>query len=176
MESPNSFFSRLRRLGPSSGGRLTKEKIGTVVLLLLIGGLSLLAPILAPTGPEQAVGTFLALAGVLELHHSFRLVKDGARRAAYASSGITILMGILLINTVFLAKASLVLLVAGAFLVNGVQSALAAWRAGPDEALRRRQIASAAGNAAGAAAVLLLRGVLPLWTVPIAGGLRIFGT
>lgn len=176
MPNPGELWARTRITIQSAVRFLTKDKLGTGTLLLILGCVALLAPVFDSTEPEQTVGVALAISGVLELLHSFRLVKREAQRAVYVSGGITILLGILMINSPFLAKGSLILFVVGAFLTHGIQSAFAARRSGKDRALRKRQIGIALGNAAGIVSVLFVRVFFPALTVGIAGSLRIFGT
>ncbi len=125
----------------------------------------------------QLVGVLLMLAGVLEGLHSFRRVSQAARRRAYASAGVTLFMGLLVLNAPLLAGTALTLLLAASFLVDGVQGAFDLWRRQADRRTTLTRALAVVGNVAVAGLLLVLWWrAFPAWIVALAGGLRIFGT
>jgi 3',5'-cyclic AMP phosphodiesterase CpdA len=117
------------------------------------------------------------LAGVLEGLHSFRRVSQAARRRAYASAGVTLFMGLLVLNAPLLAGTALTLLLAASFLVDGVQGAFDLWRRQADRRTTLTRALAVVGNVAVAGLLLVLWWrAFPAWIVALAGGLRIVGT
>jgi 3',5'-cyclic AMP phosphodiesterase CpdA len=119
----------------------------------------------------------LMVAGVLEGLHSFRRVSQAARRRAYVSAGVTLFMGLLVLNAPLLAGTALTLLLAASFFVDGVQGALELRRQQGDRRTTLTHALAVAGNVAVAGLLLgLWWRTSPTWTIALAGGLRIFGT
>lgn len=133
-----------------------RERLGLGTAALVLAGLAAIAPLLLGPSSLQLVGTLLIVAGVLEGLHSFRRVSQRARRAAYASAALTVLMGLLILGAPLLAGTGLTLLLAGSFLVDAFQRAGDLWRRGENSA-RVALVLTVLGNV-GAAAVLLLCG------------------
>ena len=67
-------------------------------VLVVLGGLAILAPLMAGANAESRVGLVLIVAAVIELYHGFRRSSDGGRRAAWQSGAVTVLMGILILG------------------------------------------------------------------------------
>jgi uncharacterized membrane protein HdeD (DUF308 family)/3',5'-cyclic AMP phosphodiesterase CpdA len=131
------------------------------------------------SGPSalQLVGALLMVAGVLEGLHSFRRVSQSARRWAYASAGLTLFMGLLVLSAPLMAGTALTLLLAVSFLVDGVQGALALGRQAEDRRTTLTRALAVAGNLAVAGLLLVLWWrTSTAWAIALAGGLRIFGT
>src|SRR5262245_64233647 len=105
-----------------------RERLGLGTAALVLAGLAAIAPLLLGPSSLQLVGTLLIVAGVLEGLHSFRRVSQQARRAAYASAALTVLMGLLVLGAPLLAGTGLTLLLAGSFLVDAFQRAGDLWR------------------------------------------------
>jgi uncharacterized membrane protein HdeD (DUF308 family) len=87
----------------------TRRRNITGLIVVIFGILTLLAPL----GHEEVVGgragLLLVLTAILEFVHGFRRAKREQQRSAWVSSAITLAMGILLLNTPFLASKALVL-------------------------------------------------------------------
>ena len=153
---------------------MERERLGLGSVALVLAGLAAAAPLLLGPSALQLVGALLIVAGVLDGLHSFRRVSRPAQRSAYASAGLTVLMGLLVLGAPLLVGTALTLLLAGSFLVDGFQRAAE---------LRRRKengtpvalVLATLGNLAAAALLLLLWRTSPTWTASLAGALRIFG-
>jgi 3',5'-cyclic AMP phosphodiesterase CpdA/uncharacterized membrane protein HdeD (DUF308 family) len=118
----------------------------------------------------------LMVAGVLEGLHSFRRVSPAARRWAYASAGLTLFMGLLVLSAPLLAGTALTLLLAASFFVDGVQGALELWRRKDDRRATLTLAIAVIGNVVAAGLLVALWWRVSLtWTIALAGGLRIFG-
>jgi uncharacterized membrane protein HdeD (DUF308 family) len=151
------------------------ERLGLGTFAFFLAGLVAVSPLLLGRSSLQLVGTLLIVAGVLEGLHSFRRVSRPAQRSAYASAGLTVLMGLLVLGAPLLVGTALTLLLAGSFLVDGVQRAGDLWRRGENRAPVALVLA-VVGNLAAAALLLILWATSATWTAALAGALRIFGT
>ncbi|HET7876013.1 MAG TPA: DUF308 domain-containing protein, partial [Methylomirabilota bacterium] len=153
-----------------------RERFGLGTVALVLAGLAAAAPLLSGATSLQLVGALLIVAGVLEGLHSFRRVSETARRWAYASAGLTLFMGLLVLNAPLLAGTGLTLLLAASFFVDGVQGALALWRQREDRQTTLTRTLAVLGNVAVAGLLLWLWWrTSPAWAIALAGGLRIFG-
>jgi len=132
------------------------------------------APLLLGPSSLPVVGALLMVAGLLEVLHSFRRVRQDVRRSAYASAGLTFLMGLLVLAAPALAGTGLTILLAASFLVDALQRAVELWR-GRDRRATLTLALAVAGNVAMAIFLLVLWRRSTTWTIAIAGALRIVG-
>jgi uncharacterized membrane protein HdeD (DUF308 family)/3',5'-cyclic AMP phosphodiesterase CpdA len=154
-----------------------RERLGLGTAALVLAGLAAVAPLLSGPSSLQLLGMLLMVAGVLEGLHSFRRVSQAARRRAYVSTGVTLFMGLLVLNAPLLAGTALTLLLAASFFVDGVQGALELRRQPGDRRTTLTRALAVVGNVAVAGFLLVLWWrTSPTWTIALAGGLRIFGT
>ena len=84
-------------------------------VLCVLGGLALLAPLMAGSNAEARVGLLLLLAAVTELYHGFRRSSEEGRKAAWQSGAVTVLMGILVLNSDTLIFSAFLLFLGGWF-------------------------------------------------------------
>jgi uncharacterized membrane protein HdeD (DUF308 family)/3',5'-cyclic AMP phosphodiesterase CpdA len=151
-----------------------RERFGLGTFALVLAGLAAAAPILVGPGALRLVGTLLMVAGLLEVLHCFRRVRQDVQRSTYVGAGLTFLMGLLVLAAPALAETALTLLLGASFVIDAVQRAVE---------LRRRQdrrtaltiALSVAGNVAMALLLLALWRRTLVWTIAIAGALRIVG-
>jgi uncharacterized membrane protein HdeD (DUF308 family) len=170
---------RARHVGPiANPARHTveRERLGLGTVALVLAGLAAAAPLLAGSAASLLVGALLVLAGVLEGLHSFRRVSQAARRSAYASAALTLLMGLLLLGAPLLAGTGLTLLLAASFFIDGVQRAFELGRGQRNRRATLMIALAVVGNLAVAGLLLVLWRTLLSWTIALAGGLRIFGS
>ena len=146
-------------------------------VLVVLGGLAILAPLMAGANAESRVGLVLIVAAVIELYHGFRRSSDGGRRAAWQSGAVTVLMGILILNSDTLIFSAFLLFLGGWFAFDAIRFLM--WgignKASPRGALLT-WILPALGNAAVATFILFQYNRAPSWIVSAVGALRIFGT
>jgi uncharacterized membrane protein HdeD (DUF308 family)/3',5'-cyclic AMP phosphodiesterase CpdA len=147
------------------------------VVLCALGGLAILAPLMAGANAESRVGLLLLLAAVIELYHGFRRSSSEARTAAWQSGAITLLMGVLVLNSDSLIFSAFLLFLGGWFALDAIRYVVWGLRnkTSPRGALLT-WILPALGNAAVAAFILLQYPKAPSWIVSAAGAMRIFGT
>src|SRR5262252_2976671 len=114
------------------------------------------------------------LAGLLEALHCYRRVRQDVQRSGYASAGLTFAMGLLVLAAPALAETALTGLLGASFVIDAVQRAV--------ELRRRRDRRTTltiwlaiAGNVAMAILLLVLWRRTTVWTIAIAGALRIVG-
>jgi 3',5'-cyclic AMP phosphodiesterase CpdA/uncharacterized membrane protein HdeD (DUF308 family) len=156
---------------PQAGER---ERFGLGTFALVLAGLAAAAPLLLGPGALRLVGILLMVAGLLEALHCFRRARQDVQRSGYASAGLTLAMGLLVLGAPALAETALILLLGLSFVIDAVQQAV--------ELRRRRDrrttltIALAiAGNVAMAVFLLALWKGSTIWIVAITGALRILG-
>ena len=142
---------------------------------MLLGGLALIVPLWPEFAPEWRIGGLLVLAACIEIFHGFRRSSAASRHAAWFGAAITLVMGLLLMSLPVLASKAVTLLIAVWFAVDGVRYAARAARAGRAGEPAGWDLAAGLGNFGVVALVALLGGRGVLWTVAIAGALRIFG-
>jgi 3',5'-cyclic AMP phosphodiesterase CpdA len=159
---------------PPSPQDVKRERFGLGTFALVLAGLAAAAPILLGPGALRLVGSLLMLAGLLEVLHCFRRVRQDVQRSGYAGAGLTFLMGLMVLGAPALAETALMLLLGASFVVDAVQRALELRRSRD----RRTTVTIAlavAGNAAMALFLLVLWRRSTVWTIAIAGALRILG-
>ena len=140
----------------------------------MLAGLAAGAPLLLGPSSLSVVGALLMVAGLLEVLHCFRRVRQDVRRSAYASAGLTFLMGLLVFAAPALAGTGLTILLAASFLIDALQRAVEIWR-GRDRRATLTLALAVAGNVAMAVVLLVLWRRSTTWTIAIAGALRIVG-
>jgi uncharacterized membrane protein HdeD (DUF308 family)/3',5'-cyclic AMP phosphodiesterase CpdA len=141
-----------------------------------LAALTLLAPLMAGEHSEARVGVLLILAALVQIHHGFRRISEQGQRSLWQSGAVTLLMGMLILNSETLAFSAFVLFLGGTFaidagrhVVRGVRNrdySAAAWAT---------WIIPALANAAVAAFLIMGNRSATTWTVAIVSALRMFG-
>ncbi|MFL5240870.1 MAG: metallophosphoesterase [Gemmataceae bacterium] len=165
--------SGLSSLVPKSPRARYRNVLSIIVSLLAV--LALFTP-LYRADVQGRVGLLLLLTAILEIAHGFRRATPSAQRTAWVSGGITLAMGVLLINAPFVAASALVLFLAGWFAIDGVRYLLGAFRRRNQVQTKWVWILAGAGNLLVAGLILAVRGTTLSWTIAIAAALRILGT
>jgi hypothetical protein len=114
-------------------------------------------------------------AGVVSLYHSLRRAAGGSFRSTYGTGGLTLLIGILLLAAPAFAGGALRMFVGAIFLADGVRRGVDMFRKGEEHDRWRNALAGFA-NLVVALVVFLPTQQSLVWTIAIAGGLRILGT
>jgi uncharacterized membrane protein HdeD (DUF308 family) len=146
-------------------------------VLCVLGGLAILAPLMSGANAESRVGFLLVIAAVIELYHGFRRSSEEGRKAAWQSGAVTVLMGILVLNSDTLIFSAFLLFLGGWFAFDAVRYIVRGFgnKASPRGALVTWAL-PALGNAAVAVFILFQYQKAPSWIVCVAGALRILGT
>jgi uncharacterized membrane protein HdeD (DUF308 family) len=113
---------------PESRWQLGQRRVRGV-LVLLLGCLALAAPFFAGPLALFLIGLLLILCGVLEMWETFRAPDGSSLRSAYLSGEMSVLAGVLLLNTPELVLKGVTLLLAVSFLIDGVGKVIASLRA-----------------------------------------------
>jgi uncharacterized membrane protein HdeD (DUF308 family)/3',5'-cyclic AMP phosphodiesterase CpdA len=153
---------------------IKRERFGLGTFLLVLAAIAAGAPIFWGPGALRLVGAMLMIAGLLEALHCYRRVRQDVQRSGYASAALTFVMGLLVLNATALAETALMLLLGVSFVIDALQRAVE---------LRRRQDRrtalmiglAIAGNVAMAIVLLALWKRSTVWTIAVAGALRILG-
>lgn len=145
------------------------------VLVSLLGVLALAVPLWPELAPERRLGLLLGATALVEIFHGFRRSDRMGRRAAWFGGAITLAMSLMLWNAPALAGRTVVVLVAGWFLLDAVRHGISAvrdWQLALDA---RASWLACAGNLAvvGLIGFSGHRGML--WTLAVAAALRMFG-
>jgi len=152
----------------------SKTVLGSAGILFLLAGLALISPWAGDTSPVGRVGALLVAAGLIEAFHGFRRSSAAAQTAAWQSAGISIVMGVLLVNAASFVSGAVVLFLAGWFAID---AARLVWLGLRDRSAPARSwVLPAAGNLAVVIPILVLRDRASTWTIAVAGTLRILGT
>jgi uncharacterized membrane protein HdeD (DUF308 family)/3',5'-cyclic AMP phosphodiesterase CpdA len=153
------------------------RQVGLAALVACLAVLAAISPFTAALNPATRVGALLVIAGAIEVFHGFRRPDEPARRSAFFGGGITLAMGVLLVNAPFLAGAALILFLIGSFALDGARYVVDVWRRqrhGGDT--RALDVLAAAGNLVAALVLMVLRERALDWTVALAGAVRMVGT
>jgi 3',5'-cyclic AMP phosphodiesterase CpdA/uncharacterized membrane protein HdeD (DUF308 family) len=155
-----------------SSQKITRERFGLGTFALVLAALAAAAPLLLGPGALRLVSTLLMLGGLLEVLHCYRRVRQDVQRSGYASAGLTFTMGLLVLGAPVLAETALTLLLGASFIVDAAQRGM--------ELRRRRDrrttlTLAVAGNLGMALFLLVLWKRSTIWTITIAGALRILG-
>ena len=145
------------------------------ITAMLLGVLALIVPLWPEFAPEWRIGGLLILAAGIQIFHSFRRSSASSRQAAWFGAAITLAMGLLLMTLPVLASKAMTLLIAVWFAMDGVRYAVRGVRAARGGQRAGWDLAAALGNFGVIALVALMGGRGVLWTVAVAGALRIFG-
>jgi 3',5'-cyclic AMP phosphodiesterase CpdA/uncharacterized membrane protein HdeD (DUF308 family) len=159
---------------PLSPQEVKHERFGLGTFALVLAGLAAAAPLLAGAGALRLVGALLMIAALIEVLHCFRRVREDVQRSAYASAGLTFLMGLLVLSAPALAETALMLLLGASFVIDAVQRAVELRRSRDRRAVLTLALA-VAGNVTMAILLLVLWRRSAVWTITIAGALRILG-
>jgi len=159
---------------PLSPQDVKRERFGLGTAALVLAGLAAAAPVFWGPGALRLVGGLLMIAGLLEVLHCYRRVRQDAQRSGYASAGLTFLMGLLVLGAPALAETALTLLLGASFVVDAVQRAVELRRS-RDRRTTLTISLGVAGNLAMAFLLLVLWKHSVIWTIALAGALRIVG-
>jgi uncharacterized membrane protein HdeD (DUF308 family) len=114
---------------PTQGPRApTQKRRLRGALILLMGCLSVAAAFFAGPLALTLVGVLLCACGALEMYDTFYLPDEERRLSDYFSGLISVVTGALLLSHPQLVLRGLVIIVAGSFLIDGVNKLIAAWR------------------------------------------------
>jgi uncharacterized membrane protein HdeD (DUF308 family) len=162
------------KLGEPIAGPLRSLSATPFALVVsTLGVLALLAPFVDAEQPLRRVGVLLAIGGGLQVLHGVRRVDVTALRRAVTAGVVSTVMGLLVLATPQTSAASLALLLAIAFAVEGLGYALVARRV---TGRQRALVWLAAGaDAATAVALVLLRHTADSSVIAIVSALRLFG-
>lgn len=172
----------LRRVSPTARneqpslrlrwGEMIRHRNGISIAVLILAGLALLTPLFRAEVSGR-VGFLLVLAAVMELAHGFRRSTPASQQAAWVGGGITLGMGVLLINAPYIAASALLMFLGGWFVLDGVRCLYLAAR---NREERSGMLLWGVGYLLAAGVLLLFRASVPKWTVAIYAAIRMFGT
>jgi len=104
----------------------TSHRRGLAAAVAVLALLAFFAPWMADTAPIERVGVLLAIAAACEMTQGFRRATAAGQREAWTNGGLTLAMGVMLVNAPWLAGAAIVVLLAGWFAIDGVRRAVGA--------------------------------------------------
>lgn len=149
-----------------------QQRNGPALAVLVFAALAALTPLLRAEVAGR-VGLLLILTAMIELSHGFRRATPASQRAAWIGGGVTLGMGLLLINAPYLAASALLLFLAGWFAMDAVRNLI---HAGRYREQRLGHVATGLFYLAVAAGLLLARGAPVAWMIAFAAALRMIGT
>ena len=155
-----------------NAGVFTRGDAGYVVVLLALAGLSFVAPLLDDADPIPLAGTCMVIAASVSLIYSLRRIRGGSFVSVYGTAGLTLLIGMLLMASEMFAAGGLRVLVSGIFLADAVRRTALGFR---QDRERLRNILAGIANLAVALLLYFATREPVVWTLSIAGGLRILG-
>ncbi len=153
-----------------------RRQRGLAIAAYVLAALALLAPVMAQTTVLERVGVLMAVAALLEIAQGFRRTTHESQRAAWLEGGITLGMGVLLVNAPWLAGGALIIFLAGWFGLDAGRRGLEAVRRLAAGRPASTEIAGAIGNLAVAVVLLVLGDRAAGWAAALAGAFRIAST
>lgn len=105
--------------------------IGLGVLLIALGTLAVLAPLVTGIAIETLIGALFFIGGIAEVIYAFRAATWGAGLLSFASGGLSIVCGVIMLLHPLLGLSFLTLLLAGYFFADGIARAVLALQARP---------------------------------------------
>jgi 3',5'-cyclic AMP phosphodiesterase CpdA len=150
----------------------TRGDAGYVMVLLFLAGLSFVAPMLDETDPIPLAGTLMVVAASVSLIYSLRRVGGGSFVSVYGTASVTLVIGVLLMASEMFAAGGLRVLVSGIFLMDAVRRTALGFQQERD---RLRNLLAGIANLAVALLLYFTTDQPVVWTLSIAGGLRILG-
>ena len=155
---------------------MMKQQYIFTAIGILLAALALLTPFRELVEPAHYVGGLLIWAGVLELVHGFRRSEKRARLSARINGGITLLIGILLVNAELFQEIPLVQIIAFLLFIDALRYLFLFFRNKAKEKSVLDYLLPGIGNLLIILLILLFKGKGFTWMVAIAGTLRILGT
>jgi len=101
------------------------------IAVLILGILSIMAPMAAGVATASLVAVFLIVAGIIRIIWAFKAGSFGQGVLAFLLGGISVLGGILVLARPLLGLASLALLLAVYFVVEGIFAIIASFKLKP---------------------------------------------
>ena len=155
---------------PASDGRWP----ALAILTGAFAAAAFLAPLWAPE-PHRACGLLLFGGAITELVQGFRRRTREGQRAAWQSGGLTLLLGLLIFNMVWIATTALTVIVAIPFALDAIRYIRLAIRQRSNRDARRRAILAAIGNLSVTFGLYLLGRYAFNWVIGAAAGMRLAG-
>lgn len=152
------------------------QKYVFIAIAVMLGILSLIAPIWPEGHLEPRVGGLLILAGILEIFHGFRRATGEERRSAWFSSAVTLTFGILLVNASLLMGTALIIFIVITFCTDGIKYGIEAFKSFRSNKDYLYDVLAMIGNFSVIAVILFTKNFGADWTIAIVGAWRIFGT
>jgi 3',5'-cyclic AMP phosphodiesterase CpdA/uncharacterized membrane protein HdeD (DUF308 family) len=142
---------------------------------IILTVLAILTPFLQVAEPAHYVGFLLVWAAILEVVHGFRRAEGASRASAWISGGLTMLIGVLMVNANLFQRKPLIDFIILLFVIDAGRYMWLFFRSRKKEETRWHSLASGIGNAIVVLLVMIFRGQGLEWVVSVCGALRIFG-
>ncbi|MGA9239849.1 metallophosphoesterase, partial [Robiginitalea sp.] len=163
-ENKNSLFSFVQQRYIYSG-------IG-----FILAALAILAMFRDLVDPANYIGGLLLWAAILELLHGFKRAENHARNSAWISGGITLLIGIFLVNAQLFQNHPLVQIVSILLLTDALRSLYFYFKRKDHDNAKLNYLLPGLGNILIVVLILTFEGKGFAWVVALGGALRILGT
>src|SRR5262245_1815923 len=97
-------------------------------IVVVVGCLAMAAPFFAGPLALSLAGMLLIVCGALEMWETFRASDEASLRSDYLSGGLSVFVGVLLLNKPQFILKSLALLIGISFVIDGIGKIVAALR------------------------------------------------
>ena len=126
--------------------------------------------------PANYIGGLLIWAAILELLHGFKRAENHARNSAWISGGITLLIGVFLVNAELFQAHPLVQIVSVLLLIDALRYLYFYFKHKKQEKAIMNYLLPGLGNILVVLLILIFEGRGFAWVVALGGALRILGT
>ena len=103
------------------------------ILVVILGILAMMSPLVAGKAVAMMVAIMLIVAGIFRLMWAFQAETFGKGALTFLVGGLTLVAGVLMLMRPYIGLASLTMLLAAYFLVDGIFEIIAAFKVKPEQ-------------------------------------------
>ena len=155
---------------------MMKQRYLFTAIGIFLAILAILTPFRDLVDPAHYMGGLLIWTGILEIIHGYRRSEKHSRVAAWISGGVTLLIGVFLVNALLFQEHPLVQIIGFLLTIDALRYLYSFFSKKPKEKSALHYLLAGIGNLLIVLLIILFEGKGFTWVIAIAGTLRILGT